>query len=284
MIEPIPFQTDRFRSAAAHYLRGRPAYSDTLIATVAQLCHLDGNGALLDLGCGPAQLARAFRPYVASALGMDPEPEMLALARQMTPPEGLLVEFREGSSQDLAPGMGPYRLVTIGRAFHWMDRPETARRLDGMLEPGGALVLFQDSHPDVPDNAWRAEYRAILEAATSALERQPWRGPGWIKHEAVLLGSPLSLLRRVGVIERRQTPGAALLDRALSMSSSTRALLGESAVGRLREALDALVQAVTVDGMVTEVVESVALIAQRPGELDRTAGDAHVPPLDPIAL
>ena len=60
-IPHIPFQPDRFRSAAAHYLRGRPAYSDALIRDVALLCGLDGTGRLLDLGCGPGQLARAFR-------------------------------------------------------------------------------------------------------------------------------------------------------------------------------------------------------------------------------
>ncbi len=284
MSGPIPFQAGRFRSAAAHYLQGRPAYSGRLIATVAQLCGLDGRGALLDLGCGPAQLARALRPYVASALGIDPEPEMLALARQMTDAAGLAVEFRAGSSQDLAPSMGPFRLVTIGRAFHWMDRPETARRLDALLEPGGALVLFQDSHPEVPDNAWRVDYRAILERATGAAQRQPWRRPDWVKHEAVLLDSPLCALRRVGAIERRRTPKAALLDRALSMSGSTRAELGECEVTRLKQNLDALLQTVTVAGMVTEVIETTALIAQRPDDLDRASQDAHGPAANSPAL
>ncbi len=268
MIEPIPFQPHRFRSAAAHYLQGRPPYSDTLIATVAQLCRLDGAGSLLDLGCGPCQLARALRPYVGSAAGMDPEPEMLAVARRLTEAAGLDIAFQQGSSQDLAVGMGPYRLVTIGRAFHWMDRPETARRLDGLIEPGGALVLFSDSHPQVPDNAWRAHYRAVLDAATEARERQAWRRPDWVLNEAVLLESPFSALRRVGVLERRRVPGDALLDRALSISSSTRERLGAAGVDQLRQDLAALVRsAAGADGLVTEVVESVALIAQRPADI-----------------
>ena len=284
MIEPIPFQPDRFRSAAAHYLQGRPPYAESLIATVAQLCALDGGGTLLDLGCGPGQLARAFRPYVSRVLGIDPEPEMLALARTLTEASGLEVEFRQGSSQDVGPELGALRLVTVGRAFHWMDRAETARRLNGVLVPGGALVLFSTDHPDVPDNAWRAGYRAVLEGATGASLRQAWRGPGWVRHEAVLLDSPLSALRRVSVFERRQTPGAALLDRALSMSSSTRARLGEAGVTRLQADLEALVQTVAVAGMVTEVVESVAWIAQRPGELDRDPRHAHVPASHPTAV
>ena len=264
MIEPIPFDPARFRSAAAHYLQGRPAYAPALFRDVALLCGLDGTGQLLDLGCGPGQLATAFRPFVAAATGMDPEPEMLALAARLAGEAGVDIQFRPGSSQDLTPGMGPFRLVTIGRAFHWMDRVETARRLDGLLDAAGALVLFQTSHVSAPDNAWRAEFERVVEGALAGGRRAAWRQPGWVKHEAVLLDSPLSSLHRVGVVERRQTPGAALIDRALSMSSTTRERLGEAGVTRLRAELEAMVDAIAHGGMVTEVIESSALVARRP--------------------
>ena len=72
MNAPIPFKPDRFRSAAAHYLEGRPDYAAALVPAVARLCRLDGAGQMLDLGCGPGQLATAFRPFVAGVLGMGP--------------------------------------------------------------------------------------------------------------------------------------------------------------------------------------------------------------------
>ncbi len=34
----IPFETRRFRTAAAHYLAGRPAYAPGLIERVAEVC------------------------------------------------------------------------------------------------------------------------------------------------------------------------------------------------------------------------------------------------------
>jgi SAM-dependent methyltransferase len=264
MITPIPFQPHRFQSAAAHYLQGRPAYATALIEDVVRLCHLDGTGVLLDLGCGPGQLARAFRPYVGSVIGMDPEPEMLAIATRLAAEEGTDILFQQGSSQDLEPGMGPLRLVTIGRAFHWMDRAETARRLDGMLSPGGALVLFQTSHAKVPDNAWREAFDRVLEAALGGGQRGAWKGPDWVRHEGVLLDSPFSDLHQVAVFERRQTPGASLIDRALSMSSTSRDRLGEAGEQQLRAGLEKLVADVSENGMVTEVIESSALIARRP--------------------
>ena len=230
---------------------------------MALLCGLDGTGRLLDLGCGPGQLALAFRPFVAEALGMDPEPEMLALATHEAAAAGLDVSFRQGSSYDLPSLEGRLRLATIGRAFQWMDRAATARQLADLLTPGGALLLVSTDHPAVPDNAWRAGYDALLADARGG--KQPvWRQPGWVRHEAVLLDSPLSSLHRVAVIERRRVPAADLVHRALSMSSTTQHRLGEAGVAALRTRVAALVDTVAADGLVTEVVESVALVARRP--------------------
>jgi trans-aconitate methyltransferase len=63
-IDPVPFEPRRFRTAAAHYLAGRVAYPPRLISRVAEICGLEASGRLLDLGCGPGQLAKAFAPFV----------------------------------------------------------------------------------------------------------------------------------------------------------------------------------------------------------------------------
>ena len=261
MTAPIPFDPHRFRSAASHYRAGRPAYAPALIERLAQVCGLDGTGRQLDLGCGPGVLAIAFAGWFGDALAVDPEPEMLDEGRRLAGERP--ITFQQGSSQDIVPGWGMFRLATIGRAFHWMDRPETARRLDALIEPGGALVLFRVEHLDAPDNAWRATYQAAIDAAVGGGRRAAWQQPGWVKNEAILLESPFCALERIGVVDRVQVPAASLVDRALSMSNSTRERLGD-AVERLRENVAAVIAAVAIDGLVTEVVESVALIARRP--------------------
>lgn len=263
MIDPIPFDPARFRSAAQHYLRGRPDYAPSLIEDVALLCGLDGTGRLLDLGCGPGQLARAFRPHMAAAEGWDPDPEMLALAAEITAQAGMDVSYRCAASHDVDPAGPALRMVTIGRAFHWMDRTETLRRLDSLVEPGGAVVLFRVDHLDVPDNAWRAPLEAAQARAVGGI-RAAWRQPGWVRHEAFLLDSAFSDVRRVGTIERRQIPADSLVHRALSMSSTTRAKLGDAGAAALQAEAEAIAAAHAVHGLITEVVEPSALIARRP--------------------
>ena len=145
-----------------------------------------------------------------------------------------------------------------------MDRPATLATLDGLVEASGAVVLFQTSHLNVPDNAWRDGFEAAVERATGSGRRQPWRQPEWVRHEAVLLDSPFSTMQRLGIVERLHTPVAHLTQRALSMSSTTRARLGAEGVARLTAEIADFAAAASRDGLVTEVVESVALIAQRP--------------------
>ena len=129
-------QLRRFRTAAEHYLAGRPAYAPRLIRHVARFTGVAPEHRILDLGCGPGMLAGAFALAGAEVLAMDPEPEMLRIAEAEFGGAGR-ISFVRGSSFDLSPALGRFRLVTMGRSFQWMDRVETLRRLDAMIEPGG---------------------------------------------------------------------------------------------------------------------------------------------------
>jgi SAM-dependent methyltransferase len=253
----------RFRTAAQHYLQGRPAYAAGLIRRVVERCALRTIHRVLDLGCGPGQLALAFAPFAGQVLGLDPEPEMLRVAREQADRAGRSVEFRLGSSADLAPDLGRFHLVVIGRAFHWMDRDETLVRLDRIIEPGGALALFGDDHLAVPDNRWCTVFDALIDRyAAGDAARAQWRAPEWRRHEAVLLGSPFPDLERIGVVERRQTPLERFVDRALSLSSVSPDRIGPRADELAREVREAMT-GFARDGQVTEVVESQALLARR---------------------
>ena len=78
---PAPFDPERYRSAAAHYERGRVPYASALIRRVAEVTGLGPEHRVLDLGCGPGPLARNFAPLVREVTAIDPSAEMLAEAR-----------------------------------------------------------------------------------------------------------------------------------------------------------------------------------------------------------
>lgn len=264
MVDVIPFEARRFKSAAQHYLAGRPAYPERLITTVAQLCGLRPTGRVLDLGCGPGQLALAFAPLAGAVLAVDPEPEMLALCQAQIEAGGYRhVEARPGSSQDLDAGLGQFDLVLIGRAFHWMDRVATLRQLDRLVVPGGAVVLFADRHPRLPANAWLATFDEIVERYAAADPARALRkSANWVRHETILLDSVFCRLERYSVFEEEALTFERIVDRALSRSSTSSARLGMEAdnmLAELRRRLFPDRAGVTL----TEIVEAEALIARR---------------------
>ena len=167
---PQPFDRERYRTAAAHYEQGRVPYAPALIRRVAEVTGLGAQHRVLDLGCGPGPLTRRFAPLAREVVAMDPTPEMLNAARALA--EGIAnVRFVAGSSYDLSPALGRFHLVVMGRSFHWMDRVDTLRRLDSLIEPGGALAVLGDTAPAVPANAWRKAWNEIRE------RYEPDKGP-----------------------------------------------------------------------------------------------------------
>ena len=254
---PQPLDPERYRTAAAHYERGRVPYAPALIRRVVEVVGLGPQHRVLDLGCGPGPLARRFAAFAREVVAMDPTPEMLSAARALAG-ETANIRFVAGSSYDLGPALGRFHLVVMGRSFHWMDRVDALRRLDRLIEPTGAVALFADTAPAIPTNAWRKIWLDICE------RYEPRNGahrsdPNWIRHEAVLLDSPFAQLERFNVIERRALDVEMIVQRTLSMGSTSPGHLGEKGTA----AIAADIRAALAD-VHEEVVETSALVAWRP--------------------
>jgi ubiquinone/menaquinone biosynthesis C-methylase UbiE len=260
-IDVIPFDPRRFRTAAASYLEGRPAYPPRLFRRIAELADLGPSHRVLDLGCGPGQVALGLAPFVGEVVAVDPEPEMLKLARRQAEAAGLAIELVRGSSYDLGPAFGSFRLVAMGRSFHWMDRVEVLRRLDAMIEPGGAVVLLHDDHPESPENAWHATYRAILARYADDDVAKRVRS-GWDAHATVLTASPFRSLKRIRAFERSRVTLDALVLRTRSMSSVARSRIGARADDLAAEVRAAMAP-FAPDGSLPELIAATALIASR---------------------
>ena len=258
-----PFDPRRFESAALHYRAGRIPYPPRLIRRIAELVGLRESHRVLDLGCGPGQLAIAFSFFAGEVVGVDPEPQMLAVASHAAQGLAANVRFREGSSFDLDPALGRFRLVTMGRSFHWMDRADTLRKLDEMIDPGGAVALFGDHHLDVPENEWHREWRTVIDHyARDDAGRGRRREPSWLSHERVLLASPFAHLERISVIGRHVSNVASLIERARSMSSLSRERIGER-LDDLERDLKTLLTRAASDGVLTEIIEWTVLSGRR---------------------
>jgi SAM-dependent methyltransferase len=139
----VQYDPTFYDGAAAHYRCGRPPYSPQLEALLAEELGLDGSGRLLDVGCGPGVLTVRLAHLFGEAVGLDPDPAMLAEGRRAADERGIAnITWVQARAEELpAAAPGPYRLVTFGQSFYWTNEIPVAEAIYDILEPGGALIL-----------------------------------------------------------------------------------------------------------------------------------------------
>jgi SAM-dependent methyltransferase len=260
------FYPERFKDASRYYSTGRPTYPRLLAGRVAKVVGVSPEEDVLDLGTGPGFLAIDFAPLARAVTAVDPSPEMLDAARNNAKAAGAEIRFVRGSSYELGPELGRFKLVTIGRAFHWMDRPATLRLLDGIVEAGGGVTLFGESYPDVPANVWRKHFQEIVDGYSTDDPARP-KIRASASNESVLLESSFDHLERVSVLETRRTPIERFVDRALSFASTWHGRAGSREQDLAEEIRSAVAPHADAEGNVTEVIEGHALIARRSRDL-----------------
>jgi SAM-dependent methyltransferase len=102
---------------------------------------LDGQGWLLDVGCGPGTVPLRLAGLFEAIVGLDPDREMLAYASRAAAERGVEnATWVCQRAEALPAGLGVFRVVTFAASFHWMDRPRVAAAVAAMLDLGGAVV------------------------------------------------------------------------------------------------------------------------------------------------
>lgn len=242
----------RFASTVAYYERARQPYSSAFFATVARELDVGRAHRLIDLGTGPGVLALGFAPFCGDLTGVDPEPAMIAAARQAARRAGVALRLVEGRVEDLPRDIGSFDVVTIGRALHWMEPAATRDALEGLVRNGGVALICRASTV-AEGNPWLSAYDAVRKRWSEGRES----GRGRIDLDAFFSGTRLRRGPTLAVETEQSTPIERLLDRALSMSTSSPERLGpDEAV--FRAALGEALAPFARDGAIEERVRAQA--------------------------
>ena len=154
-----------FKGTAWYYSRYRPLYPASLIRFLVERFSLDGKGHMLDLGCGTGQLALRFADWFEGIVGVDPEIEMIEEAMRLGK------EYRVGNLKWFPGDLDTYkktmdldyRLVTIAKAFHWMNREQVLDTLYEMVSSGGGVAIVDDYSPHKKILPWQQKVNELVK-------------------------------------------------------------------------------------------------------------------------
>jgi len=254
----------RFATVASLYEALRPPYPPQFFRTVAEKLNLSRQHSLIDLGTGPGLLALGFAPYVGHIVGVDPEPAMLDAARQAAARASCALDLIEGKAEDLPADLGPFDVVTIGRALHWMDRDAMPALFERLVAQDGAIVVCSSGSARDGRNPWLDDYTTARRAwSDNGLWSEAAKGEQAHRDLAAFLANtPFRVADLIMVETKQEISPADLARRVLTFSSSSLQVLGDKADPMLRD-IEARLAPHVRDGLISEIVVSAAQVARR---------------------
>ncbi len=134
----------------------------------------------MDIACGTGEIAIPLHARFSRVLASDIEPDMVAVGREKAAAVGASnIEWTCTRAEDVAVSeAGSIRLVSLGNAFHWVDRPLVAARALEWLEPGGFIAILGSSTPRSGSERWQAVVVDCLEHWANAVGAESPAAPG----------------------------------------------------------------------------------------------------------
>jgi len=244
-----------FAGVGEIYSEARRGYPLELVQHLEFRGLLHAGACVLDIGSGTGQLALLTCEVATTVVALEPEPDMVDVGKRSTA-DHANVEWQLGRDADVRRLFGrgePFDLVTIGNAFHHMDRSRLLDDLDAVVTDSGCVAICSSGVPAWLQSAdWSVALRSVF-AMTADRSGVP-------DHDAdivLLSNSAFSTVER-WTFERLERRGVDSIVGELLTSAS--GLIDPERAQRLHDVLAPFAP----NGAVLEQVSATALIATRP--------------------
>jgi SAM-dependent methyltransferase len=139
------FEAEGWARKAKTYDRLTGRVSGRLVAPLLDAAAVASGTRLLDVGCGPGQIAAAAASRGAEPVGLDAAEGMIALARARHPE----IEFQQGDAERLPRADASFDAVVAGFVVNHLPNPERAMaEFARVVRPGGTVAVTVWDRPD----------------------------------------------------------------------------------------------------------------------------------------
>jgi trans-aconitate methyltransferase len=260
----------KFTGTARYYRLYRPGLpAEAVQLLTAEAGRLAPARRLLDLGTGTGQVPAALHESFAEIDGVEPDADMVAQAdTALRPllPDGLRLHCQQ--AEDFTPPYPGWRadLVTICRAFHWMDQPTLLKKLEGYVADTGLVAVMGDGSLWTARSDWTDALRELIQRFLGE-QRRAGSQTTYAHHDRpyaeVLAESAFSQVSEHRFELKRVWTPEQVIGYLYSTSFAARSLFGER-IEEFEDAATTLLQHFSADGPLLEEVEFQVVLARRP--------------------
>lgn len=153
---------------AETYDRYRPRPPAILSELLLLLAGVEKPGLLVDLGSGTGLSTRYWAPHADTVVGVEPNPEMRAVAQAATSAEN--VSYRAASADDTGLDDGCADIVTCSQSLQWMEPAPAFAEIARILRPRGLFAAYEYRWSVTTSPAANAAFEAAFERKRQLLE------------------------------------------------------------------------------------------------------------------
>ena len=173
---------DGFADASQHYAEFRPAFPEVVWRTLTD--HLDSAQSrrlLVDLGAGTGEVAVAIGARFTRAVLVEPGAAMMRVAKaRLSAVSEPAVEFVQRTAEEYQHGARPAPcLVTISRAFHWMDQGRVLRSIGAWGFKSTVVAILDDSSLWNCSDQWTVDVGSLIQNHLGTERRSAGSGAGY---------------------------------------------------------------------------------------------------------
>jgi ubiquinone/menaquinone biosynthesis C-methylase UbiE len=152
---------------AGRYDQHRPRPPRAVLDLLCRFARTAEPKLVVDLGCGTGLSTRGWSGVAERAIGIEPNPAMLAVAE-----EAPSVEYRTAYAQATGIDDGAADIVTCSQSFHWMEAEATLAEAARILRPGGVFAAYDYDMPPAIDPEVDASFAEYLARRREARARR----------------------------------------------------------------------------------------------------------------
>lgn len=228
----LHFDSDLYAGTAEFYDQYRSPYPAEVIDELRSRVPLVAGTRGIDLACGTGQIAFGLAKVVGEVWAIDQEREFVEFGRHKAARSGIEnIRWITSAAEEVELD-GAFSVVTVGNAFHRLDRRAVIERLVPHLADDGCIALLWSWSPWQGERSWQRTLKDVMERWVDDLGARERVPTGWeramqqVPHRDVLDEAGLEYEGRVEipVVERWTT--ASLIGNVYSSSHLNRRVLG----------------------------------------------------------